>query len=117
MMSKKNIIFCFLLLLSIVLVFIYYNKYKVQVRSNEKVIKLYQESYLKIGKENEDIYRNVFLKRNDSLYEKYFYMYYEDSPYEAYLLANSYYLLTKSDSVLKDVELAKEQLDEIYSTK
>ena len=120
MMKKynyKTIFIAILLLLNFIsaMSFIkYFNKYnELQLFSinNKKQIKEFQVKY---DYRTFHVYNEIFNKKKDSIYSECFYYEYVEHPIDAYLLANTYYNLTKKKYVLKHIDLAKEQLDKMY---
>ncbi|OWP73986.1 hypothetical protein [Flavobacterium oreochromis] len=118
-MSNYKKVFSLILIISNVvfgiLFFKYYNKHKEQIlfsKYQNKQEKKYQE---KLNYRNFKVYNEVFNKKNYSIYKECFNYEYMEHPVDAYLLANTYYNLTKKSDVLKDIDLAKRQLADIYN--
>lgn len=117
-MNKYIKIYSVLLITSNIVLGVLFIKYYKKSREQEmfsKEQKKEQKNYEdKLDYRKYRVYNDIFNKKNDSVYKKCFYNEYKEHPVDAYLLANTYYNLTKKDSVMKNIDLAKKQLDEIY---
>lgn len=60
---------------------------------------------------------NLYVNKNDSIYKQIWRSAYEDKPTDAFLISSTYYFVTKNKSILKDVEMSKSQVEEIYGKK
>jgi hypothetical protein len=61
-------------------------------------------------------FKKVFVEKSDSVYKIIFGTSFENNPVEAYLIASSYYLLTKNPAIKKDIMMVNTELQPIYGT-
>ncbi len=62
-------------------------------------------------------FETVYFNKNDSIYKEIWGDAFENEPEKAFLICCTYYYVTKDTSVLKDIEISIEQLDQAYQSK
>ena len=62
-------------------------------------------------------FETVYFNRNDSIYKNLWGEAFENEPEKAFLISCSYYYVTKDTSILKDIGVSIEQLEQSYQRK
>ena len=62
-------------------------------------------------------FETVFFGKNDSTYKDLWGEAFENEPEKAFLISCSYYYITKDSSILKDIGVSVEQIEQSYQRK
>lgn len=62
-------------------------------------------------------FESVYFNRNDSIYKDIWGKAFENEPEKSFLISCSYYYVTKDTSILKDILVSIEQLEQSYQRK
>jgi hypothetical protein len=61
-----------------------------------------------------DNFESVFIEKNDSVYGRIWNDAFQNQPEKAFLISCSYFLVTKNQNILKDIEISESQLETMY---
>jgi hypothetical protein len=62
-------------------------------------------------------FETVYFNRNDSIYKNVWGEAFENEPEKAFLISCSYYFVTKDTSILKDIGVSVDQIEQSYQRK
>lgn len=62
-------------------------------------------------------FESLFINHSDSAYHRIWNHSFQNWPESAFLVACSYYYVTKRDTVLHDIAISKEQLEQMYHSR
>lgn len=64
--------------------------------------------------ERKKVFKEIFIEKNDSLFNDFFYETYENIPELAYLMGSAYYLIKKDSSSKQEYEVISSLIKDIY---
>lgn len=117
---KKNVSVLILLFLFISLLFNYklytqLEKIKLVEDSNLNNEKYFDKD-LDVFNSGNTIFKDIYLNKDYEKFDKNFNYMMQENPIAAYMLANTFYNLTKDKSVRKKIEMSEFQLKSIYNS-
>lgn len=101
------------MIINLVLLSIWFNNQTVISECNKKILR--KDSLIKVVyKQYDNHFQEIFIEKNDSIYQEVFVSNFEHNPEFVFLLSNTYFFITHRKFIQNDIDASNAEIEGIY---